>query len=80
MDFMDGLRQLAHLALRIFLRIHCGYRVRGKVRLDRPSLLVANHSSHADIAALFCALPIGEVSRVRTAAARDYVYAPSLTV
>jgi 1-acyl-sn-glycerol-3-phosphate acyltransferase len=74
-NFVDGLRQLAHLALRVFLRIHCGYRVRGKVRLDCASILVANHSSHADIAAIFCALPIGEVSRVRTAAARDHIYA-----
>jgi len=71
----EGLQKLAHLALRVFLRIHCGYRVRGKVRLERPSLLVANHSSHADIAAIFCALPIDEVPRVRTAAARDHIYA-----
>jgi len=81
MTILEGLRTLAHLALRVFLKIHCGYRVRGKVRLDRPSILVANHSSHADIAALFCALPIGEVSRVRTAAARDHIYAmPSIAV
>ena len=66
---------MAHLALRVFLRLHCGYRVRGKARLDRPSILVANHASHADIAAVFCALPIDEVPRVRTAAARDHIYA-----
>lgn len=66
---------MAHLALRIFLRVYCRYRVKGKARLDGPSLLVANHASHIDIAAIFAALPISEVTRVRTAAARDHVYA-----
>jgi 1-acyl-sn-glycerol-3-phosphate acyltransferase len=49
--------------------------VRGKARLDRPSLLVANHASHIDIAAIFSALPLDQVPRVRTAAARDTIYA-----
>ena len=66
---------MAHLGLRVFLKIHCGLRVRGKVRLDRPSVIVANHESHMDIAAIFAALPISEVSRVRTAAAQDHIYA-----
>lgn len=71
----QGFQQLAHLGLRVFLKIHCGVRVRGIPRLDRPSILVANHASHIDIAAIFAALPISEVSRVRTAAARDTIYA-----
>jgi 1-acyl-sn-glycerol-3-phosphate acyltransferase len=71
----QSLQKLAHLALRVFLRLHCGYRLRGRIRLDRPSLLVANHASHIDIAAIFAALPIDEVPRVRTAAARDTIYA-----
>lgn len=70
-----GLQQLAHLGLRVFLKIHCGLRVTGVPRLDRPSILVANHVSHIDIAAIFAALPISEVSKVRTAAARDTIYA-----
>lgn len=71
----QGLQQLAHLGLRVFLKIHCGLRVWGVPRLGRPSILVANHASHVDIAAIFAALPISEVSRVRTAAARDTIYA-----
>jgi long-chain acyl-CoA synthetase len=71
----QGLHKLAHLALRLFLRIHCGFRVKGKARLDRPSVLVANHASHIDIAAVFAALPIDEIAKVRTAAARDHIYA-----
>jgi 1-acyl-sn-glycerol-3-phosphate acyltransferase len=70
-----GLQKMAHLGLRVFLKLRCSHRVQGKVRLDRPSLLVANHASHLDIAALFAALPISEVTRVRTAAARDTIYA-----
>ena len=75
MNFKAGLQKLAHLGLRVFLKIHCGFRVRGKLKLDRPSILVANHASHIDIAAIFAALPLDEVSRVRTAAARDTIYA-----
>ena len=71
----EGLQQLAHLGLRVFLKMRCGMRVHGVPRLDRPSILVANHASHLDIAAIFAALPIGEVSKVRTAAARDTIYA-----
>ena len=48
---------------------------RGRVKLDRPSLIVANHASHLDIAAIFCALPFDELMKVRTAAAKDVVFA-----
>jgi 1-acyl-sn-glycerol-3-phosphate acyltransferase len=75
MMIKPGLQKLAHLGLRVFLKLHCGFRVRGKLRLDRPSILVANHASHIDIAAIFAALPLDEVGRVRTAAARDTIYA-----
>jgi len=74
MNLKEGFQKLAHLALRVFLKLHCGYRVRGTPRLEQPSLLVANHASHIDIAAIFAALPIGEVTKVRTAAARDSIY------
>ncbi|MBV8880815.1 MAG: 1-acyl-sn-glycerol-3-phosphate acyltransferase [Planctomycetaceae bacterium] len=70
----QGLQQLAHLGLRVFLNLRCGVRVHGLPRLDRPSILVANHASHIDIAAIFAALPISEVPKVRTAAARDVIY------
>lgn len=71
----EGLRQLAHLGLRVFLKMRCGMRVHGVPRLDKPSILVANHASHIDIAAILAALPISEVAKVRTAAARDTIYA-----
>src|SRR4029079_10551066 len=71
----QGLQQLAHLGLRVFLKIHCGMRVHGAPRLDQASILVDNHASHIDIAAIFAALPISQVTKVRTAAARDTIYA-----
>jgi 1-acyl-sn-glycerol-3-phosphate acyltransferase len=71
----ERMQQMAHLALRVYLKVHCGHRVRGKARLERPSVLVANHASHMDIAAIFAALPISEVTKVRTAAASDTIYA-----
>lgn len=75
MNMKAGLQKLAHLVLRVFLKIHCGFKVRGVPKLDRPSLLVANHASHLDIAVIFSALPISEVPKVRTAAAKDAIYA-----
>lgn len=71
----QGLQQLAHLGLRVFLKIRCGMRVHGVPLLDRPTILVANHASHMDIAAIFAALPMSQVTKVRTAAARDTIYA-----
>jgi len=71
----QGLQQLTHLGLRVYLKIRCGMQVHGVPRLERPSILVANHASHIDIAAIFAALPISEVTKVRTAAARDTIYA-----
>ncbi|HLY74103.1 MAG TPA: lysophospholipid acyltransferase family protein [Planctomycetota bacterium] len=70
----EGLQLLAHLALRVYLKIRCGMQIRGIPRLGHPSILIANHASHIDIAALFAALPIREVTKVRTAAARDTIY------
>lgn len=73
---MKDLQKLAHLGLRMWLRFYHGHRV-GKaerLRLDRPTLLIANHSSHIDIAAICAALPLDEIPRIRVAAARDHVF------
>jgi long-chain acyl-CoA synthetase len=68
-------RQLAHLGLRLWMMAFHHFEPRGRLRLDRPSLIVANHASHLDIAAIFCALPFDQVTRVRTAAAKDVIFA-----
>lgn len=65
---------MAHLGLRLWMLVFHRFTRRGRVTLDRPSLIVANHASHLDIAAIFCSLPLAEVVRVRTAAAKDVIF------
>jgi long-chain acyl-CoA synthetase len=68
-------RKMAHLGLRLWMMMWHRFEPRGRVKLDRPSLIVANHASHLDIAAIFCALPFDELMKVRTAAAKDVIFA-----
>lgn len=70
---MKTLKKLAHLCLRLWLAVFNRFRA-GPIRLDRPSLIVANHASHIDIAAIFSALPLDEIPRLRVAAARDAIF------
>ncbi len=67
-------KKLAHLGLRLWMMAFHRFEPRGRIRLDRPSLIVANHASHLDIAAIFCALPLDQVTNVRTAAAKDVIF------
>ena len=72
---MTMARKMAHLGLRLWMMAWHRFEPRGRVKLDRPSLIVANHASHLDIAAIFCALPFDELMKVRTAAAKDVIFA-----
>jgi 1-acyl-sn-glycerol-3-phosphate acyltransferase len=71
-----GLRSLAALACRSWLRTFHRLRVTGRERL--PSCgsfaLVANHSSHLDVLCLLAALPLSALHRAFPAAARDYFF------
>lgn len=59
---------------RLVLAATGGLRVRGLARLPSgPCVIVANHNSHADTAALIAALPCGR--RPAVAAAADYWFA-----
>jgi 1-acyl-sn-glycerol-3-phosphate acyltransferase len=70
----EAAQKLAHVILRLWMIAF--HRLRApRVRLNRPSLIVANHASHLDIAAIFASIPVSDVPRVRTAAARDHVFA-----
>jgi len=70
----EAAQKLAHVVLRLWMTAF--HRLRApRVRLDRPTLIVANHSSHLDIAAIFASIPVSDIPRVRTAAARDHVFA-----
>jgi 1-acyl-sn-glycerol-3-phosphate acyltransferase len=58
------------------VRFYCRLRVTGVENIPRvgPFMLVANHSSHVDTAAIFAALPRELRQRVVAAAAKDYFF------
>ncbi len=62
------------LLLRPFMWLFIGLRVRGREHLpDRdPFILVANHSSHLDTAALLNLFPLSRLQNIRPCAAADY--------
>jgi len=64
----------AVLFLRPFLTLFIGLKVRGREHLpgDDPFILIANHSSHLDTAALLSLFPVGRLRRIRPCAAADY--------
>ncbi len=66
-------QKLAHVVLRLWLTAFHNLRA-PRVKLSGPTLIVANHASHLDIAAIFAALPVSEIPNVRVAAARDHIY------
>jgi 1-acyl-sn-glycerol-3-phosphate acyltransferase len=71
----DRLRRLAHRFILVpVMRRWFGMRVTGGEHLPRrgPAIVVANHNSHLDTAALLAAFPTSGIDDVRPAAAADY--------
>ncbi|MFY9570316.1 MAG: lysophospholipid acyltransferase family protein, partial [Blastocatellia bacterium] len=62
------------LAIRPFMAVFIGLRVRGRQHLNNPGqfILVANHSSHLDTISLLSLFPLRRLRRVRPVAAADY--------
>jgi len=62
------------LLIRPFMTLFIGLRVRGRKNLPQtdPFLLIANHSSHLDTAALLSLFPLARLGRIRPVAAADY--------
>lgn len=62
------------LLLRPLVALFIGLRVRGREHIPErdPFILIANHSSHLDTAALLSLFPVGRLRRIRPCAAADY--------
>jgi 1-acyl-sn-glycerol-3-phosphate acyltransferase len=71
-----GLRALAAITIRLWLRIWHRFSVTGREHLPAEGsfVLVANHSSHLDALCLLSALPLGRLHRAFPAAAADYFF------
>lgn len=71
-----GLRSLAALILRGWLRVYHRLRITGLEHLPATGsfILVANHASHLDTLCLLAALPLRKLHRAFPAAAKDYFF------
>jgi 1-acyl-sn-glycerol-3-phosphate acyltransferase len=71
-----GLRSLAALVIRAWLRTYHRLEIVGREHLPRESsfVLVANHSSHLDALCLLAALPLKKLHRAFPAAAAEYFF------
>jgi 1-acyl-sn-glycerol-3-phosphate acyltransferase len=71
-----GLRSLAAIALRTWLRIYHRLQIEGTSNLPESGsfVLVANHTSHLDTLCLLAALPLRKLHRAFPAAAADYFF------
>lgn len=69
-------RAAVNLLIRGLLRVWHRFQISGRENLppDGSFVMVANHSSHLDAAALLAALPLGKIHRAFPAAARDYFF------
>src|SRR5258706_4393769 len=73
----DGLRRVAAIVLRGWLKLYHRLEIDGRENLpaDGSCVLVANHSSHLDTLCLLAALPLRKLNRTFPAAAADYFFA-----
>jgi 1-acyl-sn-glycerol-3-phosphate acyltransferase len=71
-----GLRSLAALTLRGWLRAYHRLAIRGREHLppEGSFIMVANHTSHLDALCLLSALPMARLHQAFPAAARDYFF------
>ena len=71
-----GLRALAALPLRAYLRTYHRLQIIGRENLPATGsfVMVANHASHLDTVSLLSALPISRLHRAFPVAAQDYFF------
>src|SRR6202040_4048786 len=71
-----GVRSLAALIIRAWLRVYHRFEVIGheNLRTNRSLVIVSNHCSHLDTLCLLAALPLRKLHRAFPAAASDYFF------
>lgn len=69
-----GLRSLAAILIRLWLRLVHRLRITGDSLPAESCILVANHSSHLDAVVLQAVVPLHRLHRVFPAAAEDYFF------
>jgi len=71
-----GLRTLAALPLRAWLKVYHWLRIEGRENLPKSGsfIMVANHCSHLDALCLLSAIPLRCLHRAFPAAAQDYFF------
>jgi 1-acyl-sn-glycerol-3-phosphate acyltransferase len=71
-----AVRWATNVVIRAILRLYNRLQIVGRENLPAEGsfVLVANHASHLDTAALMAALPLGKIHRAFPAAARDYFF------
>lgn len=74
--FVYGLRSLAALAMRGWLRLYHRLEVEGRENLPRSGsfVMIANHASHLDAVCLLSVLPLSKLHRAFPVAAADYFF------
>jgi 1-acyl-sn-glycerol-3-phosphate acyltransferase len=75
-------RSLANIGIRMWLRTYHRFEIIGREHLPAAGsfVMVANHASHLDAAALISALPLRKIHRAFPAAAADYFFTTLPTV
>lgn len=73
---MYGLRSMAAMTLRGWLKLYHRFTIRGCENLpaDGSFIMVGNHTSHLDALCLLSALPISRLHQAFPAAAKDYFF------
>jgi 1-acyl-sn-glycerol-3-phosphate acyltransferase len=71
-----GIRSLAALALRVWLRLYHRLQISGREHLPEQDsfIIVCNHTSHLDTLCLLCCVPLAKLHRTFPAAAADYFF------
>jgi 1-acyl-sn-glycerol-3-phosphate acyltransferase len=71
-----GIRKVIHFFVRLSFRYYHRFEIvhQERLQLSDGFILAANHASHLDTLAVFCAFPLKKINRLRPLAAKDYFF------